>query len=286
MISCVIPAYNEENAIEQTVAEVKAALSALENCDYEIIVVDDGSTDETRRHAEATDAVVISHLNNLGYGRSLKDGIRQAKGEDILILDADGTYPPEAIPELWAEYVKGYDMVVGARQGKHYKGGKKKQIGRYFLRKLVEFTTDRNVPDVNSGFRFFKRSSAMPFLNRLCDGFSFTTSITLNLMMDGRQVAYVPIRYDQRIGKTKVRMFKDTLRTLQYILQALIYFDPLRVFLLTALASVGLSVFFFVFGLLTGAVSGYHLSMGSAIMAIMVFALGLLADLLKQIMDK
>ena len=163
MTSIVIPAYNEEETIAETVQACQRELPKTGQ-PYEILVVDDGSSDKTAEIAEAAGARVIRHLNNLGYGRSLKDGIRAATYDTIVITDADGTYPIDQIPSLVQIYREGFNMVVGARQGKNYSESIKKGALRFILKHLVEFTAGRKIPDINSGLRIFSRREAVPYL--------------------------------------------------------------------------------------------------------------------------
>ena len=215
MISVVIPALNEAESVATTVQSISQVLVASGLTPYQIIVVDDGSTDQTGPIAEQAGAKVIRHPHNVGYGRSLKDGIQGASYEIIVITDADGTYPIADIPKLYKEYLNGHDMVVGSRTGTHYRESMLKMPMRRFLQFLVEWTTGRRIPDINSGLRMFNRSTALTFFPHLCDTFSFTTSLTLAYMMTGKFVAYTPIDYFQRNGKSHVRLLRDSLRTLQ-----------------------------------------------------------------------
>ncbi len=286
MLSVVIPALNEQDAIGKTIEEIKAVLEQAGIDGAEIIVVNDGSSDETEARARATGATVINHPHNVGYGRSLKDGIRAAKHDTICITDADLTYPAAAIPKLLQEYRKGFDLVVGERTGHHYAGSVFKGPLRMILRLLVEFSAGREVPDANSGRRIFSRDTILSYLAHLCDTFSFTTSQTLAYSMTGRFVTYLPIDYHERIGQTKVRMFKDSMRTMQYIVQAIIYYNPLKIFILLSGIAVVVSFFSFFLAILTKLTTPYYLGIGGLLLAVILFSLGLLADLLRQIMVK
>lgn len=286
MLSVVIPAFDEEDAIAQTVRAVKETLAASDIAAFEIIVVDDGSADRTHEIAAAEGACVIRHLHNLGYGRSLKDGIEAARYPAIAITDADGTYPIKDIPRLFALYRQGYHMVVGSRTGENYRESVLKSPLRWILQHLVEYTASRRIPDINSGLRIFSRDHARAYLDRLCDTFSFTTSLTLAFMMNGLYVVYVPIDYYKRIGKTKVRLLSDSLRTLQYIAEAAVYYNPLRVFMLlsasliaAAAVLIGLNVFLQTLAL-------FYIAVGCVIVSIQTFASGLIATLLKQILQQ
>lgn len=286
MISVIIPAYNEENAIVDTIAEVQRVCNEMKLLDYEIIVVNDGSSDLTRKKAESCNITVVNHPHNVGYGRSLKDGIRKARFDTIVITDADRTYPFQEVPRLYEEYQHGFDMVVGARTGEHYRESWYKSPLRHILKFLVEFTAGRKVPDVNSGLRLFSKTTILPYLNHLCDTFSFTTSLTLAYMMTGRFVKYLPIPYEKREGKSKVKLFRDSLRTLQYILQAINYYNPIKIFILFASLCVLCSMFGFFMSIVFGLHSGFLLGVGGLLVSLLVVCFGLTADLLKQIMNK
>lgn len=286
MLSIVIPALNEEDAIGQTIGEIQSVIEEAEIINAEIIVINDGSSDQTEARARATGATVINHPHNVGYGRSVKDGIRAAKHDTICITDADLTYPATAIPILLEEYRKGFELVIGERTGHHYTGSVFKGPLRMILRFLVEFTAGRQIPDANSGLRIFSRETVLSYLDHLCDTFSFTTSQTLAYAMTGRFVKYVPIDYHERVGRTKVRLFKDSLRTMQYIVQAIIYYNPLKIFILLSGLAVAVSFFSFFMAILTRLTTPYYLGVGGLLLAVVIFALGLLADLLRQIMVK
>jgi glycosyltransferase involved in cell wall biosynthesis len=229
---------------------------------------------------------VVQRPHNLGYGSAIKAGILHASNDTIAIIDADLTYPVDAIPVLLTEFGKGFDMVVGARTGEHYRESALKAPLRSLLKLLVEYTAERDVPDVNSGLRIFSKRSIEPYLSHLCDTFSFTTSLTLAYMMTGRFVKYVPIAYHERVGQTKVRLFKDALRTLQYVVQSMIYYNPLRIFILMSMLCVGVATLSFAAGAILGLNAPYYLGIGGLLMALLIFSLGLLADLLRQIMAK
>lgn len=285
-ISIVIPAYNEEGAIVETLAEIQSVCQHAGIQTYEIIVVNDGSTDRTAQILEQADVILINHPHNIGYGRSLKDGIKAAQYDTIVITDADCTYPFDQVPLLLTEYQKGFDMVVGARTGKHYRESLLKTVLRRLLRFVVEFGAERKIPDVNSGLRVFSKTKLMPMLPRLCNTFSFTTTLTLGFMMTGLFVKYIDIPYHHRKGKTKVKLFKDALRTLQYIVQAISYYNPIKLFLLFMFGCLFLSFLFFIVALITHMQTFFSFGIGSALLGLLVLCFGLLADLLKQILDK
>lgn len=284
MISIVIPALNESSSIGLTIQSCKMTMEA-NSIEYEIIVVDDGSSDNTPNIAIENGANVVRHPHNVGYGRSLKDGILAAKFDTIVITDADGTYPVDRIPDLYSEYQQGFDMVVGARTGKNYDESTGKKILRIILKNLVEYTAGRKIPDINSGLRIFSKQKATPYYRFLCDTFSFTTSLTLAYMMNGMFVKYIPIEYHKRVGTTsKVKLFRDSLRTLQFIVEAMLYYNPIKVFIaISAFTFIG-SIFLLAIGLfmhnLSIAIGGLNLTIAS----IFIFIIGLISVQLKQLL--
>ena len=286
MFSIIIPAYNEEDAIDSTIKQCIAIIEKCGDSQSEVIIVDDGSSDKTLENAKAANAVVIRHPHNIGYGRSLKDGILKAKNDIIIITDADGTYPIHSIPDLVAEYKIGFDMVVGIRSGKHYRESLFKVIHRRILKFLVEFTAGRKIPDINSGLRIFSKQTVVPYFNTLCDTFSFTTSLTLAYMMTGKYVKYIPIEYNKRIGKTKVKLFKDALRTLQFIVEAILYYNPIKIFLVFSFLLVIISLLSLTIAFFTMIKITYILGIACLVAAIFMFGMGLISVQLKQVINK
>ncbi len=232
-ITIVIPAYNEENVIGEVLEQIHKTLNDA-SLEHEVIVVDDGSTDNTGKEAEEHGAKVCQHPENLGYGRSLKDGISAASNDIIVITDADGTYPIDRIPDL-VEHLEQYHMVIGARRGKTYRGSIKKRIGRWCFRALSQFATGRKIPDINSGLRVFRKSEITPFFPQISSGFSFTTTCTLAYMLNDYYVLYKSIKYEKRHGASKVRYGRDTLRALQIIIEAILFYNPIKIFILLAM---------------------------------------------------
>lgn len=270
-VSIVIPAYNEEGHIAPV---IKQLLNL--GLDAEVIVVDDGSTDRTGEIAKEAGATLVRHPVNMGYGRSLKDGIRAAAGDVIIISDADGTYPIGEIPVLLKAFDRGFDMVVGARQGAAYRQSPLKALLRWFLKSIVEFASGRKIPDVNSGFRVFRKSTAMPFFSDICEGFSFTTTITLVYALTHKSIHYVPVPYEKREGsKSKVKLVRDTLRTLQYITECIVRYNPLKLFLVFAVASI-------VIGIIGALVASDSIFFQGLIGALFIGSLGFIAESLRR----
>lgn len=282
IVSVLIPAFNEAPSIRRTVLAVREALTAA-SIDHEILVIDDGSTDGTAAEAESTGAVVLRHPVNRGYGRSLKSGLRRAAGELIAIIDADGSYSPEAIPHFIGRMAS-FDMVVGARQGGHYHGSQAKWLGRLALEQMVLFVTGVRVPDVNSGLRVFRKQIAMDNIQQIGNGFSFTTTLTLAMLLEGHFVEYVPVPYHARVGVSKVRLRRDILRTMQILTTAILAYNPIKLFLvlsyLAALALVASLVIDVV------ASQGTHsglITLSGIATVLLLFGMGLLAEALRRV---
>ena len=233
MISVIIPAYNEENAIKKTIEEAVRVMKDNNIYDgSEIIVVNDGSTDNTKDMILEDEVLLINNPKNMGYGYSLKEGIKQAKNETSVITDADLSYPFSSVPEMLKAKENDIDMVVGARTGKYYKESVGKSILRKMLKGFAELVSGKKIKDINSGLRVFDKSTTMKYFPRLCDTFSFTTSQTLAYMMNYLKVEYIDIPYNKREGKSKVKLFRDSLKTIRYILEAGIYYNPIRLFII------------------------------------------------------
>jgi glycosyltransferase involved in cell wall biosynthesis len=231
-VSVIVPALNEQQGIGPTLEAVALALTAID-LPSEIVVVDDGSSDATADLARAAGAIVVAHPVPGGYGHALRAGIRAARYEAIVTTDADGSYPVDEIPHLVAQLSR-FDMVVGARTGPVYMRRAILSPVRSSFLMLARFVTGKWLPDPNSGLRAFRRSDVLPILNRLPRGFSFTTTLTLIMTLEGRFIHYHKIDYRQRIGRSKVRVVRDALRVGQGLVEVMLLYNPLKVFLAAA----------------------------------------------------
>jgi glycosyltransferase involved in cell wall biosynthesis len=272
-VSVVIPAFNEAAHVADEVRAVERVLGES-GWQYEIMVVDDGSTDGTAERAAETGAKVLRRKSNRGYGASLKLGVRSAQYPWILITDADGTYPVEAIPGMLAA-AESNSMVVGARIGASVHIPLARRPAKAFLRWLASYLAGRKLPDINSGLRLMRKELVQRYEHLLPDGFSFTTTITLASACNGHSVEYVPIDYHARRGQSKIRPRHAYDFTL-LILRTIVFFNPLKVFIpiATALAVLGLGKLAYDITIDNLSESAVLLFLGSMI----VFAVGLLAD--------
>lgn len=272
-VSVVIPAFNEGAHVAAQVVAVRETLERS-GWPFEIIVVDDGSHDQTAKAADATGARVLRRSRNRGYGAALKLGIRHARYGWILITDADGTYPVESIPELLALADRSA-MVVGARVGQSVQIPLVRRPAKWFLTKLASYLAGQRLPDINSGLRLMRRSLVERYESLLPDGFSFTTTITLAAACNGHPVEYVPIDYHARLGESKIRPRHAYDFTL-LILRTIVFFNPLKVFipLGAVLALAGMAKFVYDIFLDNLSESAVLALLG----ALIVWTLGLLAD--------
>jgi len=227
-VSIVIPAYNEEQGVSKQIMAIHEVMESS-NWNYELILVDDGSTDSTIEEIKKHDVKIIRLPENRGYGAALKEGIFKAENDLIVITDADGTYPADAIPELLAKS-NGYDMIVGARITNDAKLPWERRPAKWILRKLASYLAGYKIPDLNSGLRVMKKPVIERFFHILPSGFSFTTTITLCMLCNDYLVHYHPISYAERIGKSKIRPI-DTYHFFLLILRTIILFNPLKIFL-------------------------------------------------------
>jgi len=283
-VSAIIPAYNEEEGIVEVVRALDQRLNET-GAVYEIIIVDDCSTDRTferaREVAASAKAVkVVQHAVNCGYGAALKTGLLNASFDRILITDGDQTYSDAEIPTL-VELSREYDMVVGDRTGPGNHIPMIRRPAKYVLARLAEFLSNRKIPDLNSGLRIFKKEIAKKFYPMLPDGFSFTSTITLASLQRGYTIKYVPIKYHKRKGKSKIRPIKDTFMFLSLILRIVLYLNPLRFFLPLSLICFGVSLALYVVRVTAG--GGFLVTtIISFICGFQLLVIGLLADLIDK----
>jgi glycosyltransferase involved in cell wall biosynthesis len=229
-VSVVVPAYQEAEAI----ADVVSALASVGPW-HEIIVVDDGSSDDTAARAAAAGATVVRHPYNKGNGAAVKTGIRRASGDFVLIIDGDGQHRPDDARRL-VDRLGEYDLVIGARSSET-QATHARRFGNTALNRLASYLTDREIPDLTSGFRAARREYLREFLHLLPNGFSTPTTTTLAFIKAGYNVAFEPIEARPRVGSSKIKFARDGAKFLVIIFKIITLFSPLRVFLPISLAS-------------------------------------------------
>ena len=236
-VTVVVPAFQEREGLGIVLSELQAMAEGWDR-PVEIVVVDDASDDGTAEvvaESAVSGVRLVRHDRNLGYGASLKTGIQAARFETIAIIDADGTYPAEAIPGM-VESLAGVDMVVGDRSGHPSAIPLIRRPAKALLRGLARYVTGISIPDLNSGLRVFRKSLVAQYLPILSERFSFTTTLTIASLCDGLAVVYCPIEYGQRVGHSKLVAW-DFFGFLSLVTRLSILFRPLRVFAPMALVS-------------------------------------------------
>ena len=278
-VTVVLPCYNERDHVELEIKRIRAALEAA-GMTYELLCIDDGSTDGTREVLQAVDGIRTVLLpRNQGSGTARRIGTQQARGRVVVWTDADMTYPNELIPELVAQLDDTYDQVVGARRTEAGTYKLARVPAKWAIRKLASFLTSTDIPDLNSGLRAFKRSVAQPYLRLLPAGFSCVTTITLAFLSNGHQVKYVPIDYFKRAGRSKFHPFSDAYNYIIQVLRMVMYFNPLRVLMPVGLSLLAATMAKLAFDLTVHnlRVTGSTVLVGLA--AFNIIAIALLADL-------
>lgn len=227
-VSIVLPVYNEATHLEEEVRRIQKAMEESSHS-YEIIVVDDGSTDGSGEIAESLGITTVRFASNRGAGSARKYGTRLARGRIVVWTDVDMTYPNDRIPELVAE-LKGYDQVVGARTSEQGTVKLLRTPAKWVIRKLASYLTKTDIPDLNSGFRAFRRDVGEQFLYLLPRGFSCVTTLTMAFLTNGYSVKYVPIEYRKRSGRSKFHWLADTRRYILQVVRMILMHEPIRFF--------------------------------------------------------
>jgi len=236
-VTILMPCYNEEEALPKVVGDIRAALQKTKHS-YEILVVDDASTDQSSSVAERLGCRVVRRPVRRGAGAARKTGILAAQGDIIVMLDADGTYATEDIPQM-LEFFPEYDQVNGARTSEEGTVPWLRGPAKWLIGRLASYLAKFDIPDLNTGLKAFKRKMMMPYLWTIPDGFSCVSSMTLAFLCNGHPVKYIPTKYYKRIGQSKFHPVKDTYSYIVTIFRLITYFEPLRVFFPMAILLVG-----------------------------------------------
>jgi polyisoprenyl-phosphate glycosyltransferase len=283
-VTVVLPAYNEAGHIGQ---EIERITKALKDSPYtfEILVVDDASTDGTGAAVEGLPFVRLLRFSvNRGSGTARRIGSSQARGRIVVWTDADMTYPNERIPEFVAAVDAGEaDQVVGARTTEAGTHRYLRVPAKWAIRRLAEYLSQAEIPDLNSGLRAFRRETARPYLRLLPPGFSCVTTITLAFLANGHTVQYLPIDYRERAGRSHFHPIKDAYRYILQVLRMVTYFEPLRVFAPIALLLLTTGTGKFVYDQL---VEPFRIASNTLLLllgGLIIFSVGLLADLIVRV---
>ena len=284
-VSVVLPVFNEVDNLEEEVNRVRKALDNS-GMSYEVIVVDDGSTDGSGELADSIDGIeTIRFANNRGAGSARKFGTMQARGEVVVWTDVDMTYPNDKIAELVRD-LDGYDQVVGARRTEEGTVRLLRRPAKWLIRRLASYLSRTNIPDLNSGFRAFRRDVADQFLYLLPRGFSCVTTITMAFLSNGYSVRYVPIDYAPRAGDSKFHWWSDTQRYLLQVIRMVLMHDPIRFFGPPAAALGLIGVGKLIFDLID---KNFRVGTNTIVLlgvALALAGIGLIADLMVQLNKK
>ena len=270
-LSIVIPAKNESGAIGQVVTAARESWP-----DAEVIVVDDGSSDDTASVAEAAGALVVQHPESLGNGAAVKAGARIATGDIIALMDGDGQHDPNELGPLFEKLDDGYHMVVGARDS-----GSHASVGRLFANGLynavASWLTGRPILDLTSGFRVARAELFKEFLYLLPNGFSYPTTITMAFFRSGYPICYLPIKAAERVGKSHIRPIRDGVRFLVIIFKVATLYSPLKIFLPVSGLFFMTGVGYYAYTYLT---AGRFTNMSMLIISasVIVFLIGLISE--------
>ena len=274
-VSVIIPAFNEAESIGQIIREITAIYP-----DYEIIVVNDGSTDDTAKVAKEAGAIVYTHPYNIGNGAAIKSGIRIASGDILVFMDGDGQHHPRDIQRM-IEFLPEYDMVVGARARGHH-ASRWRGLANTLYNVFASYVAKFRVEDLTSGFRAIKSDIARDFLYLLPNTYSYPTTLTLGVLRSGRSLKYVPVHAAARKeGKSKIRLFRDGVRFFMIITKICALYSPLRIFLPVScfLFSAGLCYYFF-----TYMTAGRFTNMSALLFttSVIIFMMGLVSEQICQ----
>ena len=279
LVTITIPALNEEQNIAKLLVELGRVLPMIGGVSFEILVVDDGSTDRTGDIAREFGARVVRHPEPLGNGAAVKRGIREARGDYILLMDGDGQHPPDAIPDMIANAGR-YDMVVGSRGGTG--GSLHRNLANKIYAMLATWVTGKKIPDLTSGFRMVRADILKGIVHLLPNTFSYPTTSTLALLRAGYSVHFQPIQVRQRGGKSKIHLFRDGSRFFLIILKVSTFFAPLRVFMPLSLFVAGIGVAWYLYTYFTTK-RFTNMAVLILVQSSVLFCLGLISEQVAQL---
>jgi glycosyltransferase involved in cell wall biosynthesis len=273
-VTILLPAFNEEQAIADTICKIKELYP-----DFEVLVIDDGSTDNTMQVAMDAGANVWPHPYNIGNGAAVKTGLRMAQGEWIVMMDADGQHDPADIARL-LEHKDAFDMVVGART-KHSATSKHRDLANWLYNRIASYVTKFRVEDLTSGFRLVRASVVRDFIYLLPNTFSYPTTLTMGYLRSGRSVKYVAIQTAARQGKSKIKLLSDGTKFFLIIVKIATLFSPLRVFLPLSFLFFCVGIAYYLYTFLT---QGRFTNMSALLFnsSIIIFMMGLISEQISQ----
>ena len=281
-VSIVLPAKNEVATIGDLVAELCRSYP-----DYEVLVVDDGSSDGTGDAAEAAGARVVRQPYSKGNGAAIKRGAQAASGDVLVFMDGDGQHDPEDVQRLLYKYDEGYDLVVGARSGLQSQAGIARWGTNGFYNHLASWMVGQRIEDLTSGFRAVNKRKFLSFLYLLPNGFSYPTTSTMAFYRAGYSVGFLPIKVRRRNGSSHISLVKDGLRFLLIIFKIGTLYSPLKVYFPFAVLTSGLGmVNYFATALMSGSWRFTNMTALLVSSGVIIFLLGLLSEQLTALQYK
>lgn len=272
-VSVIIPLYNEETGIKLLLDKM---IGMKLHEAYEIVIINDGSTDGSLEVVKSYPVKVYSHSVNKGYGAALKTGIRKAHGKKIVILDSDGQHDPAQVSQI-AKMLDDHEMVIGTREKDSFQV-RTRQVGKRVIRWVGEYLVEQKLPDYNSGYRGFNAELIKGMLHIMPNGFSFSTTSTLAFLKEGYSIGTIPIKVEERVGRSSnVKFFKDGAKTMMLILRIIMLFNPLKIFFPASFLFTAAGLIYGIYGFLLAD----RFSNGAIVLAILgmfLFFIGLVAD--------
>jgi glycosyltransferase involved in cell wall biosynthesis len=278
-ISIVLPAKNESAGLSRTLPRLRALYP-----DAQILVVDDGSTDDTIDVCERENVDVFSHRYSMGNGAAIKTGARNASGDTLVFMDADGQHRPEDIASLLEALDEGYDMVVGARNSDG-QASLSRRIGNAFYNRFGSWMVNHKIEDLTSGFRAVKAARFREFLYLLPNGFSYPTTISMSFFRSGYPIKYAPVTVDRRLGKSHLRLMRDGVRFLLIIFRVATLYSPLKLFLPISFAFFSTGMAYYLYTYLSSA-RFTNMSALLFINAVVIFLIGLVSEQITMLIFK
>ncbi|MFK5983869.1 MAG: glycosyltransferase family 2 protein [Pseudomonadota bacterium] len=277
-ISIIIPAKNEEQGLSKLLPELISLVNSVE-----IVVVSDGSTDNTINICKENRVTVVIHPYSKGNGAAIKSGARAAKGDTFIFMDADGQHRPTDVKRLVEEYQSGeYDMIVGARDNKS-QASKARQFGNGLYNRIASYMTGHKIEDLTSGMRIVDATKFKQFLYLLPNGFSYPTTTTMAFFRAGYTVKYMPIKAPKRLGKSHINIFKDGMKFFLIIFKIGTLYSPLKLFFPASMVFFFLGLVYYIYTFMT---DGRFTNMGALLfsVSVLVFLMGLISEQITALM--
>ena len=278
-VSIILPAKNESAGLAKTLPSLRALYP-----DAQLLVIDDGSSDDTVAVCKREGADVVSHRYSVGNGAAIKTGARNATGDVLVFMDADGQHRPEDVGKLLAALAEGYDMTVGARDSAG-QASISRLIGNGFYNRFGSWMVNQKIEDLTSGFRAVKAERFREFLYLLPNGFSYPTTISMAFFRSGYAIKYVPITVQRRLGKSHLRLFRDGIRFLLIIFRVATLYAPLKLFLPISFAFFSTGIGYYLYTYIS---SGRFTNMSALLFinAVVIFLIGLVSEQITMLIFK